>query len=82
MKVMVLGKEHMSGTSKKTGKPYDSNVVHVAYKKNGVEGQTVESVWLDPSFIALAHIDVGKVYDLDRDGRGYVVGFEQVPAAR
>ena len=82
MKVMVLGKEHMSGTSKKTGKAYDANVVHVSYKRSGVEGQTVESVWLDPSFIALAHIDIGKEYNLDRDGRGYVVGFDQVPAAR
>lgn len=78
MKVLVLGKEHVSGTSKKTCKAFDANVVHIAYKKSGVEGQMVESVWLDPSFIALAHIDVGKTYDLDRDGRGFVCGFEQV----
>jgi len=76
MKVTVIGKEHVSGTSKKTGKAFDVNVAHVAYKKSGVEGQTVESVWLDPSFIAMAHIEVGKVYDLDRDNRGFVCGFE------
>ncbi|MPM39040.1 hypothetical protein SDC9_85671 [bioreactor metagenome] len=78
MKVVVLGKEHLSGIGKKSGKPYDSNVVHIRFKQSGVDGEAVDSVWLDPAFIALAHIEVGATYDLDRDGRGQVVGFERV----
>ena len=41
MKVTVIGKERISGVSRKTGKPFDSCVAHVAYKKNGVDGMTV-----------------------------------------
>ena len=76
MKVTVIGKEHASGTSKKTGKPFDANVAHVTHKKNGVEGAAVDSVWLDPIAYPLASIQIGKTYDLDRDGRGFVVGFD------
>lgn len=76
MKVNVVGKNSVSGTSKKTGKDFAGTVVHVVYKKNGVEGTAVETVWLDPKTYPLASIQVGKTYDLDRDGNGYVVGFE------
>lgn len=78
MKVTVLGKEFVSGTSKKTGREYASTVVHVAFKKNRVEGQAVESVWLDSVSYPPAEIQVGKVYDIDRDNRGFVIGFEAV----
>lgn len=76
MKVTVLGKEFVSGTSKKTGKDFASNVVHIAYKKNRVDGQAVEAVWIDPVTYPLADIQVGKIYDLDRDSRGFLAGFE------
>lgn len=78
MKVTVIGKEFVSGTSKKTQKDFASNVVHVSHKKNGVEGLAVDSVWLDPQSYPLNEITVGKVYDIDRDSRGFVCGFEQV----
>ena len=50
MKVTVMGKEYVSGTSKKTGKDFAANVVHVTHKKNGVEGGVnpkfcVNSIW-------------------------------------
>ena len=76
MKVTVMGKEYVSGTSKRTGKDFAANVVYVTHKKNGVEGVAVDSVWLDPATYPLFDIQVGKVYDLDRDGRGFIVGFE------
>lgn len=76
MKVTVMGKEYVSGTSKRTGKDFAANVVHVTHKKNGVEGVAVDAIWLDPSTYPLFDIQVGKVYDLDRDGRGFIVGFE------
>jgi len=76
MKATVLGKEHASGTSKKTGKDFAATAVHVSHKKNGVDGLSVDSIWLDPVSYPLSDIIVGKVYDADRDGRGYILGFE------
>jgi len=75
MKVNVLGKEYVHGTSHKTGKDFAANVVHISHKKNGVEGVCVESVWLDSDGYPLSDIRVGSVYDLDRDSRGFVIDF-------
>jgi hypothetical protein len=75
MKVMVVGKENISGTSRKTGKAFNNNIVHLTYKKNGVIGEACESVWLDPDTYPLDSIHVGKVHDIDRDSRGFVCGF-------
>ena len=76
MKVFVIGKEHAEGTSKKTGNPFSNTVVHVSYKKNRVEGQAVDTIWLDANSYPLDSIQVGKTYDVDRDSRGYVLDFE------
>lgn len=62
MKVCVIGKEHAEGTSKKTGNPFSNTVVHVSYKKNRVEGQAVEAIWLDAKSFPLDAIQVGKTY--------------------
>ena len=78
MKVTVIGKEYVSGTSKKTGKPFAANVVHVSQKKMGVEGFAADSIWLDPASYPLPDIQVGKTYDVDRDGRGFICGFDLV----
>mgnify|MGYP000855905866 CR=1 FL=1 len=78
MKVTVTGKEYVSGTTKKTGKDFAANVVHVTHKKNGVEGYATDAIWLDPKSYPLADIQVGKVYDVDRDSRGFIVDFELV----
>lgn len=76
MKVTVIGKEHVSGTSKKTGKPFSATVVHTSYKRNRVDGLAVEAVWLDDVTYPVESVKVGSVYDLDRDSRGFVCGFE------
>lgn len=76
MKVMLVGKSHMSGTAKKTGKPYDFNIAHIVGRSNGVEGQSAEQIMLDPKTYPLDSLAVGKYYHLDRDGRGWVCGFE------
>ena len=78
MKVCVIGKEHAEGTSKKTGNPFSNTVVHVSYKRNRVEGQAVEAIWLDAKTYPLDSIQVGKTYDVDRDNRGYVIDCELV----
>ena len=46
MKVVVLGKQNLKGTSRKTGKPFDSNVVHCSMEQMGVEGKAVQTIWL------------------------------------
>ena len=38
MKIKVIGKAHLSGTSKRTGKDYDFIQVHYNGKARGVEG--------------------------------------------
>jgi len=75
MKAMVIGKEFVSGHSKKTDRDFAANVVYVTHKKNGVDGQAVDSIWLDPASYPFKDIQVGKVYDLDRDSRGFIVDF-------
>lgn len=78
MKVVVIGKEYVCGTSKKSGKEFSSNVVHVSHKKMGVTGQAVDSIWLDPVSYPLDSIEVGKAYEVDRDGRGFLIDFTPV----
>lgn len=78
MKVTVIGKEYVSGKSKKTGKEFAANVAHVSHKKMGVDGQAVDSIWLDPIQYPLSEIAVGKVYEVDRDGRGFIIDFQPV----
>ena len=75
MKVRVIGKEFASGTSRKTGKDFAANIVHISFPKARVEGQAVESVWLNSIDYPLEKIAVGKDYNLDRDSRGFVIGF-------
>ena len=75
MKATVIGKEYVSGHSKKTNKDFEANVVYVTHKKNKTEGQAVDTIWLDPATYPLAGIQLGKVYDIDRDSRGFIVDF-------
>lgn len=76
MKVVVIGKEYVSGTSRKNGNFFEANVVHVAFKKMGVEGQSVDSIWLNPNDYPLNGIQIGKTYDVDRDSRGFLLSFD------
>lgn len=76
MKVVVIGKEYVIGTSRKNGKPFEANVVHVSFKKMGVDGQAVDSIWLNPNDYPLTGIQVGKTYEVDRDSRGFLLSFD------
>lgn len=75
MKVTVLGKQNLKGTSRKTGKAFDSNVVHVSMDQNGVEGKAVQTIWLDPVTYPLPGIRVGASYNVDYDNRGFLISF-------
>ena len=47
MKIRVIGRSHLQGTSKKTGRPYDFIQVHNG-KAFGVEGLAALTLFLDP----------------------------------
>ena len=76
MKVRVVGKEFASGTSRKSGKDFAATIAHIVYPKARCEGQAVESVWLNPMDYPVDKIAVNKDYNLDRDSRGFVIGFD------
>lgn len=81
MKIKVLGKFHMQGTSKKSGNPYNLNQIHYLGKARGVEGQSAETQFLDARDYPYDQIILGLEYNIEFDNRGYVVGFEPVDRA-
>lgn len=62
MKIKAIGKAHLSGTAKKTGKLYDFIQVHYNGKARGVDGQAAMTLVLDPQEHPLASITVGADY--------------------
>lgn len=78
MKVMVVGKEIVSGVSKKTEQPYKATIVHCTYKKGRVEGLVAENLWVDQSLIDPKDIFVGTEYEVDRDSRGFLMNFSEI----
>lgn len=75
MKIKVIGKAHLEGTSKKTGKPYNFNQLHYVGKAQGVEGDAALTMSLDPAFYSYAAIIVGGEYDVEFGPRGHVISF-------
>lgn len=49
MKIKVVGKAHLQGTSKKTGNPYDFIQVHYLGRAPGVIGDAALTLNLDPN---------------------------------
>ena len=78
MRIKVFGKAHLSGTAKKTGKPYDFIQIHYLGKAYGVEGLAATTLSLDPKEYDYASIHVNGDYDVEFDNRGYPVTF--IPA--
>ncbi len=75
MKIKVIGKAHLEGTSKKTGKPYNLNQLHYVGKAQGVEGDAAMTMPLDPTFCPYAAIIVGGEYDVEFGPHGRVMNF-------
>ena len=82
MKIKVLGKAHLEGVSKKTGNAYNFNQVHYLGKARGVEGEAAKTLNLDASEYPLYSIGVGSTYEVEFDERGYVIGFDLLPAVK
>ncbi len=81
MKIKVVGKAHLTGTSKKTGNPYDFIQVHYLGHARGVEGSAALTVSLDPSLYPFAQIPVPCEAVIEFDNRGYPVEFTPVPVS-
>lgn len=82
MKVVINGKAHLQGMSKKTGKPYNFIQVHYNGPARGVEGLASLTLMLNPDEYPLETIRVGRTYDVEFDNRGYPVTFALLPEVK
>ena len=82
MRIKVIGKAHLEGTSKKTGNSYNFNQVHYHAPARGVEGLASLTLSLDPKQVPIDSILVGEDYNVVFDNRGYPVTFEQIQSKR
>ncbi len=78
MKIKVIGKQHMTGTSKRTGQPYNFVAIHYNAPDRGVEGLAAKQINLDPTIYPFAQVVVGAEYEVDFNERGYCVDFRPV----
>lgn len=77
MIINVIGKRHCSGTSKKSGKPFDfSEVFYIGTQRN-IEGQAGQSFTVDPSVLSFPEIVVGADYNAEFGPGGYLVSFKR-----
>ena len=75
MKACVMSANKVSGTSKKTNKPYEAVVTHVVFIDG--ENKEVEAVWIDPSLLPGGEFPhYGQVLNLTYDRRGYLTRVE------
>lgn len=80
MKIYVVGKAHLKGTSKKNNNPYDFIQLHYLGPARGVEGKAALTLSLDPSQYPYDRITVPGDYNVDFDNRGFPVEFAPAPA--
>jgi len=80
MKIRVIGKAHLQGTSKRTGNPYDFIQLHYNGPARNVEGLAAMTLSLDPSMVHFDSIMVPGDYNVEFDQRGYPVEFAPVPS--
>ncbi len=75
MKIDVIGKAHLQGTSRRTGNPYNFIQVHYNGPARNVVGLAALTLSLDPSMVRYDSIVVPGDYNVEFDGRGYPVAF-------
>ena len=73
MKIKVLGKVHLSGTSKKTGKKYDFIQLHCAVPQRGVDGEAAKVISVSPNIVDYDAIIPGKTCSVEVDFDGRIV---------
>lgn len=77
MIIIVIGRQRRTGTSKKTGKPYDFSEIYFLSTSPFVEGQVGDKCTVDPSVCTYDKIYVGREYIADFDNTGRLVSFKQ-----
>lgn len=77
MIIKVIGKRHCSGTSKKSGKPFDFSEVFFIDQQRNVEGQVGLSFTVDSTVISYSDIVVGADYNAEFGPGGYLVSFKR-----
>lgn len=82
MKIRVVGKAHLEGTSKRTGNTYNFNQIHYLGRAPKVIGDAALTLSLDPAMYPYEKITIPGDYFVDFDGKGYVVDFGPVPAGK
>lgn len=70
MIITVLGKQHMEGFSKKTGNPYNFNVIHYVGKNRFVTGSAALSVKISNEMIPFDQIVVGGKLEIEYGPNG------------
>ena len=78
MRIKVIGKAHLKGTSKRTGNPYDFIQIHYNGAAFGVEGVAACTLSLDPQQYSYDCITIGGEYNVEFGPRGYLVEFAPV----
>lgn len=78
MKVKVIGKRHMQGTSKKSGAPYNFYEIHYTANLSGIEGEFAGSISIQPSQSPYCDAVVGSMYNLEFDRNGYLMDFSPI----
>lgn len=83
MKINVIGKTHMEGTSKKTGKPYNFNVIYYTTQLHGQysAGFEAHDITIDESKYPFSFWKLEKEYELVYDmvyGKPCLIGVEEL----
>lgn len=74
MKIQVVGKKFLEGTSKKSGKPYKATLVSMIYPYGFYEGHKAEEVYISSELIDFKGVEIGGIYNLERDN-GFILEF-------
>lgn len=78
MIVKLVGKTHLEGVSKRTGKPFSNTVAYINGKENGVSGYKAFDIWLDPVQYPVESLVENADYNLEYNNRGFVASFTLV----
>lgn len=81
-KIVGMG-QVIEGTSKKTGKPYHGQTIHMLCEKRGVEGHAAKEQFVN--FLDMEKPPVFKIGDnvfMDFDDKGFMLTLEIIPPGK
>lgn len=76
MKVMLLGYREMSGTSKKSGRPYSGVSLYFSHDDPQVMGQKTDNCFAANDVLLGVTLTPGNDYDIDFNRQGFVVAVQ------